>query len=72
MASVNPESAERTLALSSPSSAMAISQAEKNEIPSSAASWLILAMEEVPMPRRGVLTTRWAATSSSGFTTSLR
>lgn len=69
---VNSASAWRTLAPSRPVSAIASSHAEKNEMPSSAASSRILAMEVVPMPRRGVLTTRSAATSSSGFTTSLR
>ena len=72
MTPVNSASAERTFAPRSPVSAIASSQAEKNEMPSSTASSRILLMEVVPMPRRGVLTTRRAATSSSGFTTSLR
>ena len=72
IAPVKPASAWRTLAESRPASQMPCWQAAKNEMPSSAASCEILAMEVLPMPRRGVLMTRWTATSSSGLQTALR
>ena len=50
---VNSASAERTFAPRRPVLAIASSQAEKNETPSSAASSRILLIEVVPMPRRG-------------------
>ncbi len=62
----------RTLGDSRPVSQMAIWQAEKNEMPSCAARPAIFWIEVVPMPRRGVLITRWTATSSSGLQTALR
>ena len=72
MVPVNSERALRTLGESRPCSAMHASHAAKNEMRFSAAYVRILPMDVEPMPRRGVLTTRSAATSSSGFTTTLR
>ncbi len=69
---VNPARAVRALAVSRPSSATQAWAAEKNEIPDWAAYSRMRLTDVVPMPRRGVFTTRSAATSSSGLMTSLR
>ena len=65
-------SALRTLAENRPVSAVAISQAWKNEQAFFRAKSSILEIDVDPMPRRGVLITRLTLISSAGFTIILR